>query len=50
MKRSARLCTLACALALSLTLLPAGAAAAGGTQMTITPTTIQAESVANYDG
>ena len=50
MKRSSKLCALACTLALALTLLPASAAAAGGTQLTITPTTIQAESVANYDG
>ena len=50
MKQGSRLCATACALALSLTLLPAGAAAAGGTQMTITPTAIQAESAANYDG
>ena len=50
MKQWQKTIPLALSLALALTLLPAGAAAAGGTQMTITPTTIQAESVANYDG
>ena len=50
MKRWQKAIPLALSLALALTLLPTGAAAAGGTQLTITPTTIQAESVANYDG
>ena len=50
MKRSSRICTLVGTLALALTLLPAGAAAAEEAGMTVTPTTIQAESVANYDG